>query len=269
MSDPNPIVPARFEPLAWDTAHFGMQVGRIVGDVREPQVLATLLGQARSAAAALVYFLHVHPFPLEPELLAAYGGSRVAGYVRFALALSPTAGPAPAPLAGVTLEVHRGAADDPRILSLGLGAGWLSRFRRDRRLPPAKCDELYAVWTRRSLLGELADETLLARIDDAPVGMVTYRGHGEMAEIGLLGLAPPARGRGIGSALLAYAHARMAARGFARSEVVTQTENEGACRVYQRAGYAPVVTGEYYHFHLAHEAEPACADPLRSMDGGG
>jgi ribosomal protein S18 acetylase RimI-like enzyme len=250
MAEPHLPATPYFEPLAWDTSHYGMAVGRIAGDVREAGQLGPLLEQARSAGAKLVYYLHVRPFPLGAELLHTYGGAPAAGYVRFARALSPESLTAPAPLLGVALAAYDGPADDPRVLALGVGAGWLSRFRRDRRLPAHKCDQLYEVWTRRSLLGELADESLVAHIDGAPVGLVTYRGHGDYGEIGLVGLAEAARGRGIGSALLAFAHARMAARGLPRSEVVTQTENEGACRLYRRAGYAPTIEGTYYHFHL-------------------
>ncbi len=248
MSPPTAPTPY-FEPLTWDSAHFGMAVGRVAGEVHDESALAPLLEQARAAGARLVYYLHVQPWELAPELLERYGGSRVAGYVRFARALAPTGLPKPTP--GVALEVYRGPADDAGLLALGVGAGWLSRFRSDRRLSGQKCDDLYTIWTRRSLLGELADETLVARIEDAAVGLVTYRVHDGFGEIGLVGMAPAVRGRGIGSALLAYTHARLAARGVARAEVVTQTENEGACRLYRRAGYAPVVEGCYYHFHLA------------------
>ncbi len=249
MSPPIAPTPPSFEPLAWDSAHFGMAVGRIAGKLNEPSALAPLLEQARTAGARLVYYLHVQPWTVAPELLERYGGSRVAGYVRFARALTPTGLPRPTP--GVALEIYRGAPDHAGLLALGVGAGWLSRFRNDRHLSGQKCDELYTIWTRRSLLGELADETLVARIDDQPVGLTTYRVHDGFGEIGLVGMAPAARGRGIGTALLAYTHARLAARGISRAEVVTQTENEGACRLYRRAGYAPIVEGCYYHFHLA------------------
>jgi dTDP-4-amino-4,6-dideoxy-D-galactose acyltransferase len=251
VSQPTAFATPHFEPLAWDTAHFGMAIGRIAGEVREAGQLAPLLEQARAAGTRLVYYLCAQPFALPAELLDRYGGTRVAGYVRFARSLAPASLPAPAPSFGVALEAYRGAADDAHLLALGVGAGWLSRFRSDRRLPPQKCDELYEIWTKRSILGELADETLVARMGDTFVGLATYRAHGDFGEIGLVGMAPSVRGRGIGSALLAYAHTRMATRGLARSEVVTQTENEGACRLYRRAGYAPAVEGAYYHFHLA------------------
>ena len=42
---------------------------------------------------------------------------------------------------------------------------------------------------------------------------------------------------------MAYAHGRMSALGHQRSDVVTQTENEGACRLYRGAGYTPVKPG--------------------------
>jgi dTDP-4-amino-4,6-dideoxy-D-galactose acyltransferase len=249
VSPPTSPTPPSFEPLAWDSVHFGMAVGRLAGELHDESTLAPLLEHARAAGAQLVYYLHVRPWEVSSELLARYGGAWVAGYVRFARALAPVGLPRPTP--GVALEVYRGGADDAGLLALGVGAGWLSRFRNDQRLSGQKCDDLYTIWTRRSLVGELADETLVARIDDAPVGLVTYRVHDGFGEIGLVGMAPAARGRGIGSALLAYTHARLTARGVARAEVVTQTENEGACRLYRRAGYVPLVEGCYYHFHLA------------------
>ena len=240
-----------YQPLPWDTAHYGMQVGRIDGSPRDAHALAEALDQARSAGARLVYFLHEPAFTVDEELLHGYGGRRVAGYVRLSRPLPPLPSEGLAPRPGLSLEVFAGPADDPHVLALGVGAGWLSRFRADSRLPAEKCDELYTIWTRRSILGELADETLVARLDEIPVGLVTYRARPAGCEIGLVGIAPAARGRGIGKALMAYAHGRMSALGHQRSDVVTQTENEGACRLYRGAGYTPVKQGAYYHFLLA------------------
>jgi ribosomal protein S18 acetylase RimI-like enzyme len=198
-----------------------------------------------------VYYLHTQPFTVDEQTLQGYGGRRAAGYVRFALSLPAPPSLTVGPAEGLVLERYAGPADDPRVMALGLGAGWLSRFRRDGRLPQAKCDQLYELWTRRSLAGELADETLVAWRQDAPVGLVTYRGHADHGEIGLVGIAETARGCGIGRALLGFAHRRMSDRGLGRAEVVTQSENEGACRLYRGAGYLPVVEGAYYHFLLA------------------
>jgi ribosomal protein S18 acetylase RimI-like enzyme len=239
-----------YQPLSWDSAHFGMAVGRLVGDVGDNATLAQLLDQAKAAGACLVYFLHTRPFTVEQLALETYGGRRVAGYVRFALPLpAPTA--TAGPPEGVVLDRYHGPVDDPRVLALGMAAGWLSRFRRDDRLPREKCDQLYDLWTRRSIAGQMADEVLVAWRQDAPIGLVSYTGQGDLGEIGLVGVAESARGGGIGRALLALAHRRMCDRGLRRAEVVTQSENQGACRLYRGVGYSPIVVGASYHFMLA------------------
>ncbi len=242
-----------YQRLPWDSDHFGMAVGRIAGDVGDNATLARLLAQAKADGARLVYFLHTRPFMIDEKLLGGYGGRRVAGYVRFALSL-PAKTAAASPEA-VVLEPYAGPSDDPRLLELGVGAGWLSRFRQDDRLPPGKCDQLYQVWTRRSLAGELADETLVAWRDEAPIGLITYDSQSGRGEIGLVAIAQGARGGGVGRALLALAHRRMSDQGMHRAEVVTQSENQGACRLYRWAGYQAMVEGAYYHFMLATEED--------------
>jgi dTDP-4-amino-4,6-dideoxy-D-galactose acyltransferase len=238
------------QPLSWDSSHFGMAVGRLDGEVSDNATLVRGLDQAKAAGARLVYFLHTRPFTVDDETLLAYGGRRVGGYLRFALPL-----PAPAAMAdppeGVVLDRYDGPADDPRVLALGMAAGWLSRFRQDDRLPREKCDQLYDLWIRRSITGQMADEVLVAWRQDVPIGLVTYSGQAGLGEIGLVGVAENARGGGIGRALLAFAHRRMIERGLQRAEVVTQSENQGACRLYRGVGYTPVVEGANYHFMFA------------------
>lgn len=258
MTKPCPGV----EELPWDSAHFGRRVARIQGEVASAGELARLLEGAKAAGMDLVYLLQTGAVVPPDELLRRFGGMRASGYVRFRLDLgAPGAGALPATTApGVSLEVYQGDANDPDLLALGIAAGWLSRFRQDRRLPAAKCDELYEIWTRRSLLGELAAETLVARMAGVPAGLVTYKLAEPTAEIGLVGVAAAARGLGLGTALLALAHARMRARGLVSAEVVTQSENEAACRLYRRAGYQPAIEGAYYHFHLGSAQAPSGGD---------
>lgn len=239
-----------YQPLSWDSAHFGMAVGRLDGEVSDNATLIRLLDHAKAAGACLVYFLHTRPFAVDEQTLQAYGGRRVAGYVRFALPL-PALAATDGPPEGVVLGRYDGPDDDPRVLALGMAAGWLSRFRQDDRLPTEKCDQLYDLWIRRSIAGQMADEVLVAWRQDVPIGLVTYSGQGELGEIGLVGVAESARGGGIGRALLALAHRRMSERGSHRAEVVTQSENQGACRLYRGVGYASIVEGATYHFMLA------------------
>ena len=218
----------------------------------DAHALVEALDQARSAGARLVYFLHQPAFNLGEDLLRRYGGRRVAGYVRFSRPLPPLSSEAPAPRPGLSLEVFAGPADDPHVLALGVGAGWLSRFRADIRLPAEKCDALYTIWTMRSIPGELADETWSPGWTGSPSAWLRTGPARRAAKSAWWHRADGTRPLD-GKALMAYAYGRMSARGHQRSNVVTQTENEGACRLHRGAGYTPVKQGAYYHFLLAEQ----------------
>lgn len=247
MSDA-PRSAALLEALAWDSAHFGRKVAKLTPRRLDSDALALSLAEARRDGVWLVYWLAEAGQVVEARLLHEFGGERVSGHVRYARTLSP-ATPEVALHPELELCVDTGRPeDDAAIVNLGIAAGALSRFRQDRRLAAAKCDELYELWIRRSRTRELADEVLVARRDGTPVGLTTFRVRDGVADVGLVSTAAEQRGLGVASALLAFSHARIAARGVQRVEVVTQAENAAACRLYERQGYAPTERGEYYHF---------------------
>jgi dTDP-4-amino-4,6-dideoxy-D-galactose acyltransferase len=137
------------------------------------------------------------------------------------------------------------------LVGLAAAAGAYSRFRTDPRIPPAKFAGLYATWIRRSTLHELADAVVVgARRDDPDnlLGMAALSVAGPVGRIGLIEVAPPARGRGLGAALLHAAHRRMLERGAAEARVVTQLANRAACAFYERAGYRVAAIEHVYHF---------------------
>src|SRR5262249_47048489 len=75
-----------------------------------------------------------------------------------------------------------------------------SRFYADERFDRARCDELYATWIEKSCRG-WADAVFVAERDGAPAGYIScHVRDGGRGEIGLVGIAERARGRGLGSA---------------------------------------------------------------------
>lgn len=72
-------------------------------------------------------------------------------------------------------------------------------------------------------------------------------------------VVPEARGRGIGAAMLAFAHAHAASLGAARIELDVRADNEGAQRLYQRQGYAE----QPYRWYHKVIAATALAAPQR------
>jgi GNAT superfamily N-acetyltransferase len=240
--------PADIEALRWDSSHYERPVARIAARTLERSELARALEQARHDGIWLLYWFTEASAEPDPALLARYAGRRVGGHARYARAIGADDGRAPEAPAGLTLGSARGQAPERALTELGIAAGALSRFRTDPRLPAAKCDEMYAIWLAKSLRGELATDVLVARRGTTPVGLVTLRVREAVAELGLVSAAASERGRGVGGALVKLAHARCRELGATRVEVVTQTENDAARALYERAGYALADAGSYFHF---------------------
>jgi len=121
-----------------------------------------------------------------------------------------------------------------------------TRFYADQRFPRERCDELYDTWVRRSAEG-WADALLVADADGAPAGYVSVHereGHGS---IGLIGVDPEARGRGLGAELVRGALAWCSGHGLPECRVVTQGRNVGAQRLFQRCGFRTRSVGLWFH----------------------
>jgi ribosomal protein S18 acetylase RimI-like enzyme len=82
-----------------------------------------------------------------------------------------------------------------------------------------------------------------------PVG-ATWDLGGQVGEIESLVVAPAARGRGIGTALIEAARERFRAQGLEYWSVAVVEANEGAAELYERAGFRG------YYRHLLGRLEP-------------
>ena len=95
-------------------------------------------------------------------------------------------------------------------------------------------------WTRAQVLGMLSMPGVwltLARMDEAAVGFALCRGILDEAELLLLAVAPPARRRGVGGALLRGVIAEARGRGMAKLHLEVRAGN-GAIALYSAAGFA-------------------------------
>src|SRR5262249_47097550 len=123
-----------------------------------------------------------------------------------------------------------------------------SRFYFDQRFPRAAAGRLYRTWLRQSVAGE-ADAVLALVGPEGPGGYITCHLEDEehRGKVGLGGLAPERRGRGLGLALYGEAPRWFAARGAREVRYVTQGRNIAAQRVIQRLGFLTESVGVWYH----------------------
>lgn len=238
--------------LAWDSQHFGFPVGRIEHPTALTAELELLLRRARAERYRLIYWPAAENHPVSQFLLSEYCGARVDRRTVYAADLESLASIRADDLAlNIEIGEYTARTASSELLGLGIAAGSHSRFFRDSRIPRGAAERLYAIWTEKSVQRELADIVLVARhrgLHERLVGMVSCACRAQTGSIVLIAVAPSCRGKGIATALLAASHRWMIESGALRAEVVTQKENTGACRLYERCGYKVRLIQDYYHF---------------------
>ncbi len=83
-----------------------------------------------------------------------------------------------------------------------------------------------------------AADLLLLEREGTPVAYVWLKVEPPVGELYALGVDPAAQGRGLGSALTAYAVAHLAAQGLHQALLYTDADNAPALRAYRSAGFA-------------------------------
>jgi len=124
-----------------------------------------------------------------------------------------------------------------------------TRFYFDEHFSSTTASQLYRTWIRQSCHRQDGQVLVLeAEAGGGPVGYVACEQRaGEPGQIGLIGLAAAARGRGGGTALIQAALAWFADRGAELVTVVTQGRNVDAQRLYQKAGFLTQKVEIWYH----------------------
>jgi dTDP-4-amino-4,6-dideoxy-D-galactose acyltransferase len=263
MSDASPC---RF--LEWDSEFFGRRIATCTTSPRDRGEMAGVLAWCREHSIACLYALtpagdvaavqlmEDHAFRLvdvrttyEAEVareLASARARELAGAGAHELASAGThelAGPrARAPAIRNARE-----ADVPALRAIAAASHTDSRFYADERFDRARCDELYATWIEKSCRG-WADAVFVAEHDGRAAGYVTcHLRAARRGEIGLLGVAAAAHGRGLGRALVASALGWFAERDIERASVVTQARNVAAQRLYQSSGFRTSAVELWHH----------------------
>jgi ribosomal protein S18 acetylase RimI-like enzyme len=242
-SPPNPEtddVPC--ETLPWDTQFFGLNVARVRGDSLTPDRARAVDQWCRRNGTTLLYFLARSGDPLTARLAEAGGYREVDERVTLE---RPLVGVTPPADATVRLFVP---TDLDALRRIARSSYLDSRFYHDGRLPRASCEELFDLWTTQTCQRH-PDHVLVAHDGATPVGYVTCQldSTSTKATIELIGVAEPARGRGVGRQLVEAALAWAVRQGATTMSVVTQGRNLAARRLYERCGFVTSLVQRYYH----------------------
>jgi len=137
--------------------------------------------------------------------------------------------------------------DVPRLRYIAGVSHTDSRYYFDHHFSHEQCKALYETWIEKSCLG-WADGVLVAERERSVAGYIScHRDAADTGRIGLLGVAPEARGEGLGLVLVQAALDWFKTHEISRVTVVTQGRNTAAQRLYERAGFVTRSVQLWYH----------------------
>lgn len=229
--------------LAWDSEFFGFVIARV-----EPQSMAsdaTAVERWCRAEGVRCAYLLVDAAD-QPAITAAQHATFQLVDLRVTLetAISEKAAEtAPAP----GLRVRPAQPNDlPALRRVARGSHRSTRFYVDGRFDRTRCDDLYDLWITKSCAG-WADAVLVAETEGVVAGYVTCHKRSGGGEIGLVGVDPTHRGKGVAGAMTTAALSWLGQQGIVRATVATQGRNQAGLALYQKAGFTVRSVQVSYH----------------------
>jgi len=253
---------ALLEPLSWDSAQYGLAMGRIgafhlaAGARSETaaHLLSAILKESRRMGWQFIDFQ-----PHASELTAinaacSLGFQLVSTTLGLAWDLSRILPARPESF----VRLRTATREDAEAVGVAAYAAIdpFSRFACDPKLGVAKAPAIFQAWARNSVLG-YADRVAIAEGDDNIVGYCTWRKHrGAESILGLghvnldlTAVREEARGRHALSALMHEGLAHWQEQGLTTAEVVTHVLNGGMQRAAHRFGAHAMTARHALHWH--------------------
>lgn len=231
--------PAPCELLPWDTEFFRCRIARVCGEALNLERAVQIDCWSRRNRIKCLYFLSRADDPTAIETAERHGFRFVDIRMTFERErLRPSDLARSGVRASMAIRPVQ-PSDLPALQAIARTAHGTTRFFTDPRFPRHRVEELYSTWIELEIQGRAQAVFVAAVGSSQPVGYISChldpaRGHGS---IGLVGVAPEARGRGIGKSLLGAAIDWFGTTGAQEVTVVTQGNNRAAQRLYQRCGF--------------------------------
>ncbi len=228
-----------FQQLNWDTEFFGHKVYSLhIEEAEEAKRIRTVLASSDFD----VCYVFSRDYSSEiMSILQEHGGILFDKKTTYMKNLNSEA------TIQVNEHVHEIRQADDSTISLAVQSGWKSRFYLDPKFNSFQ-PELYKRWLLRDIESSKSKVFGFYREDElAGLACTSLSGENE-GNLDLIAVSDKWRKLGIGRVLLNYVENYWIKNGKTKGKIVTQMENEAACRFYESNKY--ILHDMQYVWHI-------------------
>ena len=233
--------PISFTHLEWDTNFFNYKVAEIKNqDILKPE-LEISLNYLKKQDYVLIYLF------LDKEIenkLGSYILELVDTKITYVKSIKKT---------HFAIEnINKYESDYPNIdlINLAIESGGYSRFNTDKNIKKCKFKELYKQWMINSVNKKIASDVLTYKEGNSIMGMVTLGEKNKRGDIGIIAVNKNYRGKKIATKLINAAEIYFEKKCFSEMQVVTQSINKPACKLYEKNDFKIDKIEYVYHIWL-------------------
>jgi len=237
------------ELLPWDTEFFRYRIARVCDDTLEPERAVQIDEWSRSNHIRCLYFLSRADDPATIQIAEQHGFGLVDIRVTLErVRINSDASLRLDPPVGVTIRPVQ-PTDLSALQAMARVVHGETRFFSDSHFPRQRAEDLYSTWITLESQGRAQVVLVATSTANRPLGYISC--HLEAArqegQIGLVGVSPEVRGKGIGKGLVMAAMDWYRLKGARAVTVVTQGRNRAAQCLYQQCGFLSRDLQLWYH----------------------
>ncbi|MDP4285617.1 MAG: GNAT family N-acetyltransferase [Bacteroidota bacterium] len=227
--------------LEWDSDFFNINICRINNNISSHEDLKKVIKELKKYDIDLGYYSSVQPLKELNHNSEPYDITFVDKKVTYLKEIKNKH------QIQYSITAYMGEYPNDMLINLAIQSGIYSRFNIDSRISRVKYEELYRQWIVNSVNKKFAKEVLVCYGNDSILGFITVGEKNLIADIGLIAVDANYRGKGIGKSLIYAAENWFIQHNYKQVQVITQTDNLSACKLYENCGYMKNKIEYFYH----------------------
>lgn len=238
---------ANYQLDPWDTKILGFSVAKILPAQLNSEQLGHILQELKSQNVRLVCWASDSQDTVSQQAARQFNGFLADEKVTYLLDLKTVGGVQVRP---AEVEMYSETYPNQDLESLAVAIGERSRYGADPKISRQQMETVYKTWIANATKKDIAKIVFVIKRNQKIIGMVTIAEKNSRGDLSLVAVDADYRGQQLGQYLVKAAQLWCIENGYHTSQVVTQKNNIGACKLYEKCGYTIEKIENYYHFWL-------------------